>query len=217
MSTIIFDYASVRIPSWVTDRAAFRRWLNSDDFPEKGRICYLAGEVWVDLSREQLFSHNQVKHEFSFVLGGLVKADKLGVYFPDGALVGNSGADFTTQPDGVFVSRDALAKDRVRVVDGDLELEGTPDMVLELVSDSSVHKDNVVLRDLYWQAGIAEYWLVDARGDCLRFDLLRHASKGYVATRRQNGWLRSDIFGKSFQLTRQRDDQDNPEYTLAVR
>jgi Uma2 family endonuclease len=220
MSTIIFDEASVRIPAGITDRLLFRRWLNSDDFPETGRICYLAGEVWADMSKEQLFSHNQVKNEFAFAITGLVKAERLGTYFPDGALVGNAEVDFTAQPDGTFVSRDALATGRVRLVegvkDGYLELEGSPDMVLEVVSDSSVEKDNVLLRNLYWQAGITEYWLVDARGERLRFDILRHASKAYVATRRQNGWLRSEVFGKSFQLTRQRDEQDNPEYTLAI-
>ena len=90
-------------------------------------------------------------------------------------------------------------------------------MVLEVVSDSSVDKDTVLLRDLYWQAGIAEYWLVDARGERLSFDILRHTSKGYTAVRRQSGWLKSSVFNKSFRLTRRFDKQDNPEYTLALR
>lgn len=221
MSTIIFDEASVRIPAWVTDRLSFRRWLNSDDFPETGRICYLAGEVWADMSREQLDSHNQVKQEFSLVLGGLVKASKFGRYYPDGALISNAEVDFTAQPDGTVVSRSALATGRVRRVEGAkngyLELEGSPDMVLEVVSDSSVAKDNVLLRDLYWQAGITEYWIVDARGDRLSFEILRHTPKGYVSARRQNGWLRSNVFNKSFQLTRQVDEEGDPEYTLTGR
>jgi len=50
-----------------------------------------------------------------------------------------------------------------------LELEGTPDMVLEVVSASSVVKDTETLLQLYWQAGIPEYWLVDARGEALEF------------------------------------------------
>src|SRR5438876_1732813 len=112
MSTVIFDEAAVNIPTWVVDRAAFRRWLQSDDFPETGRICYLAGEVWADMSREQLFSHNQVKQEFNVILGGLVKTARLGRYFPDGALIGNAEADFTSQPDGTFVSREALQSGR---------------------------------------------------------------------------------------------------------
>jgi Uma2 family endonuclease len=221
MSTIIFDEASVRIPAWVVDQASFRRWLQSDDFPEIGRICFFQGEVWVDMSKEQVFSHNQVKQEYNLVLGGLAKANKLGRYFPDGLLISNAEVDFTCQPDGTFVSHAALETGRIRLVEGSkegyLELEGSPDMVLEVVSDSSVDKDTGLLRDLYWQASIAEYWLVDARGERLSFDLLRHTAKGYNSVRRQNGWVKSAVFGKSFHLSRKSDELGNPEYSLAVR
>lgn len=221
MSTVFFDDVSVRIPAWVQDRASFRRWLNSDDFPEKGRICFLAGEVWADMSKEQLYSHNQVKQEFNLVLGGLVKACKLGTWFPDGVLIGNAEVDFTSGPDGCFVSREALETGRVRLIsgskDGFVELEGSPDMVLEIVSDSSLEKDTELLPKLYWEAGIQEYWLVDARDEPLSFEILRHGLKGYTYVRRQGGWLKSGVFGKAFQLTRKVDELGNPEYTVAVR
>jgi Uma2 family endonuclease len=100
---------------------------------------------------------------------------------------------------------------------GYVELEGIPDMVLEVMSDSSVHKDTEQLRELYWQAGIREYWLVDARKEPLTFEILRHTAKGYIATRKQAGWLKSAVFGKSFQLTQRTDDLGYPEYRLAVR
>jgi Uma2 family endonuclease len=221
MSTVIFDEASVRIPAWVVDHRAFRRWLYSDDFPQQGRICYLAGEVWADISKERVFSHNQVKQEYNLVLGGLAKRNKLGRYFPDGLLISNAEIEFTSQPDGTFVSHLALETGRVRLVegtkDGFLQLEGSPDMALEIVSDGSVEKDTVLLRDLYWQAGISEYWLVDARGQRLSFEILRHTARGYVAVRRQQGWLKSTVFGQSFKLTRQIDELAYPDYTLAVR
>ena len=35
---------------------------------------------------------------------------------------------------------------------GYLELEGVPDMVLEVVSRSSVRKDTVLMRQAYWRA-----------------------------------------------------------------
>ena len=40
---------------------------------------------------------------------------------------------------------------------GYVEVEGSPDMVLEVISDSSVRKDDVLLRQGYWDAGIGEY------------------------------------------------------------
>jgi Uma2 family endonuclease len=211
----------VRIPAEVSDLASFRRWVCSDQFPERGRFSYLAGELWVDLSMEQLFSHNRVKGEFAIVIGGLVKSSRTGIYFHDRALLSNPDVDLSTEPDGLVVLYETLRADRVRLVEGAeegyVELEGTPDMVLEVVSSTSVPKDTVRLRDLYWRAGIPEYWFVDARGAQPRFEILHRGVRGYVATRRQAGWLRSGVFGQAFQLSQQPDPLGHPEYTLAVK
>ena len=56
-------------------------------------------------------------------------------------------------------------------------------MVLEVVSPTSVRKD-VDLLDLYRQASIPEYWLVDPRGDEPRFTLYAHTPAGYRAVRK---------------------------------
>src|SRR5207253_1770358 len=133
-----------------------------------------------------------VKQEFNLVLGGLAKTGRLGLYMPDGMLLSNEEANLSCQPDGTFVSHQTLEEERIRLVEGKdegyVELEGTPDMVLEVVSNSSVEKDTETLRDLYWQAGIPEYWLVDARGEAVTFEILRHTPRGYVSTRKQSGW-----------------------------
>jgi Uma2 family endonuclease len=101
--------------------------------------------------------------------------------------------------------------------EGYVELEGTPDMTLEIVSASSVEKDTDILRNDYWRAGISEYWLADARGERPRFDILRYTSRGYVPTRKQAGWIKSAVFGKSFRLIVRTDALGHPEYTLRCR
>ena len=60
-----FETDSVRIPLWVTDLGSFRRWAESEESPDKAIVCYLAGEVWVEMSKEQVYSHNHVKTEFA--------------------------------------------------------------------------------------------------------------------------------------------------------
>jgi Uma2 family endonuclease len=221
MSTIVLYDDAVVIPDGISDLEAFRRWAHSEDFPEAGRICFLHGDVWVDMSREQVFTHNQLKQEFNLVLGGLVKVQRLGRFFPDGLLVTHDRAQLACQPDGTFVSRQTLKSGRVRLVEGEkggyLELAGTPDMVLEIVSSSSVEKDTVTLPDLYWRAEIPEYWLVDARSSRLQFEILHYQSNGYATVRKQGGWVESQVFGRSFRLTRRLDDEGNPEFSLAVR
>src|SRR5438105_4589106 len=98
---------------------------------------------------------------------------------------GCSGSDSGT---GYDSSRSTLRSYRVRLIEGAdggyVELQGTPEMVLEVISRSSEKKDTVVLMKAYWEAGIPEYWLVDARKEPLKFDILRHTSRGYVAARK---------------------------------
>jgi Uma2 family endonuclease len=210
----------LQIPSWVVDLESFRRWSDDDAFPETGHVSFLKGDVWVDMSKEQLFDHNQVKTEFARALAGLVREARLGRYFGDGAFVSNVAADVFNQPDGMFVATGSFQQGRVRVVEGrargHVELEGAPDMVLEVVSDSSVDKDTVVLRRAYAEAGVREYWLVDARQEALRFDLLRLTERGYVAARRRAGWSRSEVFDRWFRLSREKGEDGFPTYALDV-
>ncbi|HEY7315634.1 MAG TPA: Uma2 family endonuclease [Gemmataceae bacterium] len=210
----------VEIPPWVIDLDSFHLWTESDDFPDEGRIDYIKGEVWVDMSKEQIFTHASVKNEFNIVLGSMVKTERLGLYLPDGVLLSNVDADIAVKPDAFFVSNDAR-QDRVRLLEGKkggyVEMEGSPDIVLEVVSDSSVHKDLRQLRQDYWEAGIREYWMVDARKEPLVFDILRHTPKGYRTTKKKDGWIKSNVFGKSFRLTERTNDYGDPEYTLEVR
>ncbi len=220
MNTFVVDDISVSVPPEVNDLESFRRWARSEESPDLGRIAYFQGQVVIDMSKEQIFSHNQVKNEIAFVLTGLAKRKKLGRYFPDGVLLTNPDADLSCQPDGVFVSRDALDAGRVRLIEGIqggfVELEGSPDVVVEIVSQSSVEKDTEVLLDLYWQADIDEYWLIDARGPKPHFTIYHSAAKGFVAAKKQSGWLKSRVFGESFRLSIAKDERGDPDFTLEV-
>ena len=221
MPTVVADRAKITIPVWVTDIDAFRRWFDSEELPEKFRAWFLDGEVWVDMSKEQVFTHVDVKGAIFAVLWVLAHAARTGRVYQDGLLLTHRAAGLSGNPDAVYVSHAAVADGRVKQIPGAevgfVELEGTPDMVLEVVSDSSEKKDNQVLREAYWEAGIPEYWLVDARGEEVEFDLLLHGPKGYKAARKVGGWVKSTVFGKSFKLNRDTDPNGNPEFTLEVK
>jgi Uma2 family endonuclease len=219
MVTFVIESDQVSVPRWVKDLDSFRRWADSGDFPETGRICYLNGEVWVDLSKEQVFTHVLVKTRITAVLSELVETAQMGLFLGDGTFLSNVDADIAVVPDALFASNAAL-EDRVRLLEGKeegfVELEGSPDMVLEVVSRGSVHKDTRVLRRDYWAAGVREYWLVDARPEPLVFDILRHTPKGYRATPKKDGWIKSAVFGKSFRLTCRLNAFERPRYILEV-
>ena len=178
--------------------------------PEKLRVSFLNGEVWLDMSKEQIYTHVGVKVEFTTVLHTLARASRRGRFMSDGLRLTNLEANLSSKPDGTFFLNESLANGRIQMVAGKqggyVEMEGTPDMVLEIVSDSSVTKDLQTLRDLYWKAGIPEYWLVDVRGEEVVFEIYRHTAKSYSAGRKQDGWVKSSVFGKSFRLVRRQDE-----------
>lgn len=219
MSEVILD-DSVTIPGWVVDHDSFRRWAHSKDFPEQGRFSFIRGRVWVDWSMERDV-HNQIKHRVGMTLTDLSDRKQLGRYWTDGMSLSNLIVGLSTEPDGMFATWESLRSERAQLAGGEppnaIEVEGSPDMVLEVVSRSSVRKDTVELPDLYWQAGITEYWLIDPRGNDLRFHLFRHTEKGFRAVRPTGGWRKSAVFGASFRLVQSTDPLGHPAYALKVR
>lgn len=216
MNAIVLE-ESIRIPAGLTDLETFRRWARSEKFPEHGWYSYLNGELWADPSMKRLI-HSFIKTEVTTVLSVLVKQTRSGRFLSDRIFLTNDVAGLSTEPDGMFISFETHKSALVQLKEGleSIEVEGSPDMTLEIVSPTSVKKDTEVLRELYWRAGIREYWLIDALGEQADFDILRYTSKGFVATRKAGGWLKSTVFGKSFRLVEGQDQLGNREFTLEV-
>lgn len=148
----------------------------------------------------------------------IVNPASLGRYVPDRMLLTNAQANLSTEPDALFFTWETMRAGRLRLVERDgqdfMELEGTPDQVLEVVSKTSVRKDTVLLRDLYFKAGIPEYWLVDVRGGALSFEILQWTPEGYAAVPAVNGWLESKVFGKRFSLQKKSDPLGHPQFVV---
>ena len=119
----------------------------------------------------------------------------------------------------MFISEARLEKGLATIDEGDagLELTGAPDMVLEVISPTSVKKDTVDLLRLCWEAGVKEYWLVDSREKTFSFEILRRGPSGFTATRKRQGWLKSQVFGHEFKLSKDAGKQGVSKFTLEMR
>ncbi len=186
MATTIRFEEQVEIPMSIRCLADFRRWAVSEGFPQEGRIDYIGGCIEVDMSPEDLHTHGKLKTELVIVLGQRVKQKQLGELYTDSARVSCADAELSAEPDLVFVSEASLDAGRVRLVpkaggapDRYIELEGPPDLVVEIVSDASARKDTERLPAAYYRAGVEEFWLVDARGEDLLFRIHRRGATGY--------------------------------------
>jgi len=195
------------IPRSVRSLQGFRDWYASDDFPEEGHISYLAGEIFIDMGHERISSHVDLKGEIFHRLKSLVEELGTGQLFTDGSRVVNDTADLSSEPDCCFFTWESVRSGRV-VLQRDpggkdaTEVHGSPDMVLEVVSRSSVSKDTVVLPDLYHKAEIPEFWLIDARKDTVVFQISRMGESAYELSPSKDGWHESRVFGSSFRMER---------------
>lgn len=207
----------IQVPATVTDFDSFRQWCRSPDYPERGDVFWLNGTIWVSDEMEQAYTHNLVKMAIAVALTTLVRQLKSGHVFGDRMRLTHPEAGLSCEPDLLYISFATLQAGRVRNIPaaagGVIEFEGSPEMVLEVASESFEIKDEN-LRDLYFAAGVSEYWIVDARGVEPRFDILRRGPRGFVATPRRNGRLRSAVFGRTFQLLAETDPLGNPVFTL---
>ncbi len=210
------------MPAGSMSLAEFRQWTYTDEFPETGKIAYLGKEIFFDMSPERLQSHGCVKTEVSVVVHGLIRKRNSGRFFVDRTRISNVDADVSNEPDALYASFKACKAGRIRYVptkEGDdyIELEGACDWILEVVSPGSVTKDKKKLRKRYHRAGIDEYWLIDARGEEIDFQILIHGKDDYEPAERSGDWQTSKVFGKKFRLRRIKDELGDVDYRLDVK
>ena len=211
------DGCLLEIPRAAHTLAGFRRWALSDEVPDKLPLTFIRGKVYVDMAKEEIRTHALVKTAVGgSVFNGNEEVD-FGHLFINGVLVTNETAEVSNNPDLVGISWESLDSGRVRYVqrkNREVEIVGSPDLALEIVSDSSVTKDLVWLREAYHRAEIAEYWIIDARGDEIVFHILHWRKAGYVAAPTKDGWAKSRVMNQSLRLTPKPDRRGSWKYTL---
>ena len=222
----------VRVPADVFELERFRDWAHSSSFPDRGRISFIGGEIEVDMSPEEIETHNKVKTQLLADLVRFVQSHDLGELLSDRAFLVNEAAELATEPDIMFSSWDGLRSGRVRYgerVRGSeryVEVNGSPDLIVEVVSQNSVRKDTVLLRERYFRAGVAEYWIVDARGDGVELTLLARpasgAADGTAGEYREvapdaDDFRASPVLGRAFRIVRDVNPVGGAAYRLLDR
>ena len=210
-TVIVVHPRGLRIPTALGDLGAFCAWARSEEFPEGVRIDYLAGEVDIDISPEDVTTHGTPKAAIVAGLHLLVVDDlDLGLVLTDSTRLSSPDAELSAEPDIMVILYASLRAARARLVPRSeggegryVEVEGAADLVVECVSDASVAKDTRVLFGLYHRAGVAEYWIVDARAADPALAIHRWTATGYerMATD-ADGFAASPLLGWAFRLVR---------------
>ncbi len=99
-------------------------------------------------------SHQQVLADLHLLIGSYVKTNQLGrVLFAPFGVVLDEFDD--VQPDLIFVSK---AKQGIIQEEG---VFGVPDLLVEIISPSSIKTDRGKKFKLYERMGVSEYWIID--------------------------------------------------------
>src|SRR5208283_5933506 len=89
-----FDSGAVELPSGaLASLDGFRAWAVSHDYPERGHVSFLNGEIYIDMSPEEIETHNKVKAAIASALFALNETRALGEFYPDGTLLTNDVAN----------------------------------------------------------------------------------------------------------------------------
>lgn len=223
MATVIIE-EQLEIPT-IHDLAEFRRWALSESFPDSGRIDYIAGRIEVDMSPEDLFTHGELKVEVSGEIKTRVKSLNLGHTFSDTTRISSVEGDLSCEPDVVVICFDSIDNGQVSFVSkasGEegryVEVEGAPDLIVEIVSDSSVAKDTRRLPEAYHRAGVKEFWLIDARKEELVFQVQRNEASGFANVKQDNeGFQQSAVLQCPVRLDRERHQRGHWVYSLRMK
>jgi Uma2 family endonuclease len=91
------------------------------------------------------------------------------------------------QPDLVFIGPDRT--NRI----GDQAIEGAPDLVVEILSPASAHRDLTAKKRLYETHGVREYWVVDPDSETV--EVFENADDGFLQAARavEDGTISSTV------------------------
>src|SRR5437660_97096 len=116
LTCAIDDDLEIIVPDKARTHAGFRTWVKSNACPERARVTFFNGEIIIDMSKEEIETHAKLKGEVGGVVHNINRGFDLGELYPDGVLVSNEEAGFTTNPDLTFVLWETLEAKKVILV-----------------------------------------------------------------------------------------------------
>lgn len=132
--------------------------------PDQKRYELIEGDLYMVPAPG--FYHQVISRNIETALWDFVKSRRLGVvlYAPVDVLL---TPEDVVQPDILFISNER------RSIITEKYLSGAPDLIIEILSPSSLERDKLVKRNLYAEHGVQEYWIADPAAKQIEVLLLK--------------------------------------------
>jgi len=172
------------------EKFTYTKYLSlSDD----KRFEIIDGELF-DMSPAPSLKHQAFSRNLQRLVMEFVYSNKLGHVF-------NAPADVkldeynVVQPDLIFISN---ANSRVLT---ERNINGTPDLLVEILSPSTFHHDQERKKELYERFGVREFWLIDPANEVAEIFTLSNGKYELHAFVAQQGRVTSKVLeGFSFTI-----------------
>ena len=133
-------------------------WEDVLRMPDDGnRYELIGGRLY--MTPAPVLRHQRISKRLEMALMSILEDAGHGELFRAPCLVEFPGTGDRVQPDILFVSNER------RGIVGEKSVQGPPDLVVEILSPSTAHRDRGVKLDLYARCGVREYWIVDPEED----------------------------------------------------
>jgi len=153
----------------------------------------------VCMSPSPTYRHQKVAIEISFQIGTYLSSHPLGDVLNEIDVhlgPGPTGGDLVYRPDVVFVRTENIPEDLKRII-------ALPDLIVEVVSESSRRYDHETKKGDYERAGIMEYWIIEPEQNTMTF--YRFKGDRYIEIKPQGDTLPSEALpGFTLDLVRLR-------------
>ena len=129
-------------------------WEDVLRMPDDGnRYEFIGGRLY--MTPAPVTRHQRVLRGLWLALWRVLMDSGHGEVFSAPLLVEFPGTGDRVQPDLLFVSSER------RAIIGEKQVLGAPDLVVEILSPTTAHRDRGIKLDLYARHGVRQYWIVD--------------------------------------------------------
>lgn len=223
MDASIYFEDRLIIPPAALNFEGFRNWTRQDDFPPRGRVSFIGTSVFVDLYPEELLHHNPAKVAVTTDIVSHVRETHFGTVFGSGARLVIPSSHVIHMPDLMVCSWSTLENERARYVPANddptyfAELEGVPDLIVEIAAQSSDRRDRELLPEAYWKGRVPEFWLVLADKEQCEIRLHVWQKDGYrIASADADGFVFSPVLERRCRMTRKFDRIEHYRYHVLI-
>lgn len=153
--------------------------------PEGERYELIEGELLMTPS--PVTRHQRISGKLELELRKFVTENNLGEVFdaPYDVYLDNENV---VQPDILFIS-----KERLNII-GEKNIQGAPDLVIEIISENTAYRDLVKKKKLYARFGVEEYWIVIPGEESIEIYILKNNIYNHYKTCSKDDTLESPCF-----------------------